>query len=412
VSNGRILLVDGDVAARRRAKDVLVAGGYDIVEFDDGARALAFLRKGQALLPAPAKSTSALARRDAREGGQTTLRPAVTSVFGEIDAIVVDWALPGLSGAEVLARLRGDGDERPVLVTAMMASADDVATMLSLGADDVLEKPLHQRMLLARVTAQLRRRRAPALSSGEVIDGRYRLEDAIGEGRVGVVWRAMHTELDIAVDVAVVQSRGSEALRAEAKRTASVQHPGFVRIRDVVRFDSSRHLAVADALPTNTVKKLIDGGELDADRAFNVATSVLDVLVALHSQGLAHKNISANSVFVDVDDKGNDVVRVVDGATLRLISISRKRVGMSAYVPPESTMAGPGYEADVYAVGRLLCHMLSGKPDEIPNHAVAPAVGIAVSHHAHERCSARALLRAVAIAGRSRRKKDRQARAG
>ncbi len=405
MASGRILLVDGDVVARGHAKDVLVAGGYDVVEFDDGARALAFLRKGAALLPPPRASSSALARRDGV--AQTTLRPAVAAV-GEIDAIVVDWALPGLSGADVLARLRGDGDERPVLVSAIQASADDTATMLSLGADDVLEKPVHARMLLARVTAQLRRRRPPALSSGEVIDGRYRLESTLGEGRVGVVWRAQHTELDVAVDVAVVQSRGSEALRAEAKRTATFCHPGFVRIRDVVRFDSSRHLAVADALPTTTVKKLIDAGRIDTEQAFHVATSVLDVVVALHGAGLAHKNISANSVFVDVDAKGKAHVRVVDGATLRLVSISRKRVGMSAYVPPESTIAGPGFEADVYAVGRLLCHMLTGNPDELPNHAVAPAVGIAVARHAAERCSARALLRAIAIAGRSRRKKDRR----
>jgi serine/threonine protein kinase len=289
-------------------------------------------------------------------------------------------------------------------VTAVAAGGDDVATMLSLGADDVLIKPLNARMLIARVTAQLRRRRAPALSSGELLDGRHRLLSLRGESRVGVVWRARHEELDLAVDVGVVGSRGSEALRIEARRTAAVNHPGFLRVRDVARLDTSRHLVVADTLPSTTVKQCIDRGEVPLDRAFAVATSVLDVIVALHGVGLAHKNLSANSVFLEQHGEDDHVV-VVDGATLRLLSTVRKRVGMSAYVPPETTSAGPGpgFEADVYAVARLICHLLTGFPDRLPDHAVTPALQVALHPTPSSRCSARALLRAVAIAGRSRR---------
>lgn len=403
MSNGRLLVVDADAVARTRTREVLEAAGFDVVEFDDGARALAFLRRDG--VPALPPTSSALARRGEQ---QTTLRPAAIGA-ADIDGLIVDWFLPGLSGGEVLARLRGDGDERPVLVTAFAAGGDDVATMLSLGADDVLVKPLNARMLIARVTAQLRRRRPPALSPGELLDGRHRLLSLLGESRVGVVWRARHEELDLAVDLGVVGSRGSETLRSEARRTASVNEPGFLRVRDVARLDTSRHIVVADTLPATTVKQLIDRGEMPRERAFAVATSVLDVIVALHRAGLAHKNLSANSVFVEQHD-GNDRVVVVDGATLRLLSTAKKRVGMSVYVSPETTSAGPGFEADVYAVARLLCHLLTGFPDQLPDHAVTPALQVALHPTPSSRCSARALLRAVAIAGRSRRAARRHAK--
>jgi DNA-binding response OmpR family regulator len=397
MSNGRLLIVDADAVARQRTCEVLEGAGFDVIAFDDGARALAFLRRDSVpALPSPA--AGALARRGEQ---QTTLRPAAIGA-ADVDGLIVDWLLPGLSGGEVLARLRGDGDERPVLVTTFAAGGDDVATMLSLGADDVLVKPINARMLIARITAQLRRRRAPSLSPGELLDGRYRLLSALGESRVGVVWRARHEELDLAVDVGVVGSRGSEALRIEARRMVGMTSPGFLRLRDIARLDSSRHLVVADPLPKTTVKHLIDRGEMPVDRAFAIATSVLDVVVALHRAGLAHKNLSANSVFVE-QQAGADRVVVVDGATLRLLSTAKKRVGMSSYMPPETTSLGPGLEADVYAVARLLCHLLTGFPDRLPEHAVTPALQVALSPTPSARCSARALLRAVAIAGRSRR---------
>ena len=85
-------------------------------------------------------------------------------------------------------------------------------------------------------------------------------------------------------------------------------------------------------------------------------------------------------------------------------------MGVSAYVPPEASGSGPGLDTDVYALGRLACQLLTGSAEQLPKHAVTPALAIAVATHGNDRCSARALLRAVAIAGRSRRRKDAPAK--
>ena len=115
-------------------------------------------------------------------------------------------------------------------------------------------------------------------------------------------------------------------------------------------------------------------------------------------------------MFVEAGRDGGERVVVADGATLRLLSTAKKRIGASAYVPPETTSVGPGFDTDVYAVARLMCHLLTGRPETLPDHAVRPALEVALAPAAADRCSARALLRAVAIAGRSRRRAGRPRR--
>jgi two-component system OmpR family response regulator len=85
---------------------------------------------------------------------------ALTSVADEsYDAIVLDIMLPGLSGYEVLKRLRGDDIRTPVLVLSAKDGDYDLADALDLGADDYLVKPFSYVVLVARLRALARRAR-------------------------------------------------------------------------------------------------------------------------------------------------------------------------------------------------------------------------------------------------------------
>jgi DNA-binding response OmpR family regulator len=95
------------------------------------------------------------------------------------DAVVLDIMLPGLSGYEVLKRLRGRGDSTPVLVLSAKDGDYDLADALDLGADDYLVKPFALVVLVARLNALLRRGRdqAPSVlhAGGVELDPRTRV---------------------------------------------------------------------------------------------------------------------------------------------------------------------------------------------------------------------------------------------
>lgn len=73
------------------------------------------------------------------------------------DAVVLDINLPGMSGFDVLSRLRRDGNDVPVLVVTARAEVDDKISLLDLGADDYLVKPFDLREFEARLRAVMRR---------------------------------------------------------------------------------------------------------------------------------------------------------------------------------------------------------------------------------------------------------------
>ncbi len=100
--------------------------------------------------------------------GGAALEALATDRF---DTIVLDVAMPGLSGLEVCRRLRSSGDRSPVLMLTARDAIDDRVAGLDAGADDYLVKPFALRELMARVRALLRRR------TGNDDDGLLQFED-------------------------------------------------------------------------------------------------------------------------------------------------------------------------------------------------------------------------------------------
>ena len=125
MSEGRVLVVEDDLAIRDTLKYNLVAAGYEVMEAADGA---------------------------------TALRTAQT---GRPDLVLLDLMLPGMSGLEVCRSLRQNLPTPIIMLTAKDSELDKVVG-LELGADDYITKPFSMREVLARVGAVLRRSRAGA----------------------------------------------------------------------------------------------------------------------------------------------------------------------------------------------------------------------------------------------------------
>jgi two-component system response regulator PrrA len=144
----RLLVVDDDPAIRRGLRRALGLSGFAVEAVDDGEAALALLA----------------------DGG--------------VDAVVLDVSMPGLSGVDVVRRLRRRGDEVPVLMLSALDAVDDRIAGLAAGADDYVVKPFSAAELELRLRALLRRGRpvphGVVAACGIVLDTEARTATAAG----------------------------------------------------------------------------------------------------------------------------------------------------------------------------------------------------------------------------------------
>lgn len=133
----RVLVVDDEPAIRRFLRASLTSQGYDIVEAEDGARALAEIGR----------------------------RPP--------DIVVLDLGLPDIDGLEIIRRLRQGGNAAPIIVLSSRADEPGKVEALDLGADDYVTKPFGVDELLARLRAAMRHKlqrqgEQPVFRSGDL----------------------------------------------------------------------------------------------------------------------------------------------------------------------------------------------------------------------------------------------------
>jgi DNA-binding response OmpR family regulator len=137
----KILVTDDDLMMRRACVAVLVQAGYRVVEAGDGRECLDVLQRE---------------------------RPAL---------IVMDLDMPGLNGLEAIKRMRADGDQTPVIMLTGFNEVEHRVRGLGVGADDFIGKPFHERELLARVGAVLRRSQ-PAAATRALVFGDVTVDPA------------------------------------------------------------------------------------------------------------------------------------------------------------------------------------------------------------------------------------------
>ena len=129
-----------------------------------------------------------------------------------VDVVLLDIMMPGMNGIETLKKIREtwSASVLPVIMVTAKTDSQDVVEALGLGANDYVTKPVDYPVAFARIQAHLRTReetraaippedaepRTPAQAGpGRILGGRYRLEERIGGGSFGTVYRSHHQEL-------------------------------------------------------------------------------------------------------------------------------------------------------------------------------------------------------------------------
>jgi hypothetical protein len=201
------------------------------------------------------------------------------------------------------------------------------------------------------------------------IDGRYRLEDRIGSGGTGEVWRAVDERLNRVVAIKLLHpwvaqaTEGRERFRREAAAMGRLKHPHIVQVLEF-NDTAERPYLVQEHCPGGTLGALVGGGPMPWDRARALARPIAQALAHAHGQGVIHRDLKPSNVLFA---EGGRVV-VGDFGLARLLATSDgtltatgMRMGSPEYWSPEQAAGDPVSErADVYALGCILYHLVSG----------------------------------------------------
>jgi streptogramin lyase len=207
------------------------------------------------------------------------------------------------------------------------------------------------------------------LAPGEVLAG-YRIESVVGRGGMGVVYRAVELGLERVVALKVIAPELIEDadVRArflyEARAAASIEHPHVIPVhaageRDGLAFLAMRYVEGDDA--RSLVRR---SGALAAGHAADIVAQAGAGLDAIHRAGYVHRDVKPANVLIDAD--GHVYVTDFGLAKQVLAQVSTRTgsghwVGTLDYVAPEQIRGGAvDARADVYALGGVLCYLLTG----------------------------------------------------
>ena len=214
--------------------------------------------------------------------------------------------------------------------------------------------------------------------SGELIAGRYRLIERIGEGAMGTVYLARHEGLQRQVAVKFLQEElaGNKEIAArfarEAVAAARLQHPNVIAVYDSGADDQGCCYLVMEYVGAESLRTVMErAGAIPPERALSLARQIGAALDHAHSLGIVHRDIKPENVLV-LDLDGVETVKVIDfgiakvflpeGPTGPGLTRNGLVLGTPEYMAPEQAAGGAvDRRADIYALGVIAYEMLLGR---------------------------------------------------
>ena len=213
---------------------------------------------------------------------------------------------------------------------------------------------------------------------GQTLD-RYRIESKLGEGGMGVVYKAYDTHLDRTVAIKVLpHEKVSDPERKqrfvqEAKAASALNHPNIVTVHDI-RSDGGVDFIVMEYAGERTLDQIIPAKGLGITQSLRFGAQIADALARAHEAGIVHRDVKPSNVIVTDDHR----VKVLDFGLAKLFEPSARAseartqtspltdagmvVGTAAYMSPEQA-EGREVDArsDIFSFGTVLYEMVTGR---------------------------------------------------
>lgn len=218
-------------------------------------------------------------------------------------------------------------------------------------------------------------RDSSAQMMGMSLDGRWRLEDKIGEGGMGEVYRARQVNVDrvVAVKILRLALASSDQYVArffrEADIATSIQHPHCVTIYDFGQTENELLYIAMELLDGEPLSVVLRRRRLDLIEALTIAAQVCAGLSAAHSARIVHRDLKPDNIFL-INVAGNETfAKVLDFGIAKDLDSTDKVTrtgqlfGTPEYMSPEQCEGSGNVDArsDLYAIGCLLYEVLTGR---------------------------------------------------
>ena len=223
------------------------------------------------------------------------------------------------------------------------------------------------------------------ISAGQTVQ-HYRLIEKIGEGGMGVVWKAEDTRLHRQVALKFVPDEKSEDAQAvdrhlrEARAASALNHPHICSIFDIGDWEGRRFI-VRELLEGQSLQQHIGSRPMAIGNAIDLAIQIADALAAAHAKGIIHRDIKPANIFAVEGESDRPRAKILDFGLAKLSSDpafapgdddeTQSQLGMThpgsvvgtvSYMSPEQALGKPlDHRTDIFSLGVVLYEMITAR---------------------------------------------------
>jgi len=196
----------------------------------------------------------------------------------------------------------------------------------------------------------------------------YKILEKLGEGGMGVVYKAEDTKLGrtVALKFLTPQAVGNEEEKTrfihEAKAAAALNHPNICTVHEIDEYEDQSFITM-ECIEGESLKAKIKSGPLRVDEAVEIAVEIAEGLQEAHSKGIIHRDVKSANIMLTATGR----VKVMDFGLAKSsgrtqLTRSGTTVGTVAYMSPEQGRGDPvGFQSDIWSLGIVLYEMITGE---------------------------------------------------
>lgn len=227
---------------------------------------------------------------------------------------------------------------------------------------------------------------------GLVIENRFEIVSIIGQGGMGSVYKARHTQVDLTVAVKVLKSSehrqgfDKERLLREARTINSLYHPNIINVFSCGFLETGETYLVLDYIDGQELSQIIEQEKgIEEKRALSIFKQIANALDYAHNSGVLHRDLKPHNVMLMQAEEKNELVKLLDFGIAKLLNpigqdmqqLTQAGVifGSPLYMSPEQCQGKEvDTRSDIYSFGCLMYETLSGKVPLAGANAMATAV--------------------------------------